>query len=134
MVKKISYNRINSRSITRESAPPARPPSIQAMGPREDTQDASPDDRLVRMPDSAKMFGMAESTLWDHCNPRSPRFDKDLPPIIRGHSDDAISGVSGMLLSDITEFLQARRAHALQKREEKLTAQKSPRTFKPNEN
>lgn len=134
MVKKILYNRINSRSIAQNGATPARSPSIQSMGPREDTQDASLSDRLVRMPDSAKMFGMAESTLWDHCNPRSPRFDKNLPPIIRGHSDDAISGVSGMLLSDITEFLQTRRAHALQKRAEKLTAQKSPLTFNPNEN
>jgi predicted DNA-binding transcriptional regulator AlpA len=86
------------------------------------------------MPESAQIFGMAESTLWDHCNPRSPRFDKDLPPIIRGHSDDAISGISGMLLSDITEFLQKRRAHALQKREEKLAAKKGALVLNPNEN
>lgn len=61
-----------------------------------------PSDRVVRIDNTAKMFDVSTSTLYDWVNPKSKRYIKDFPAKIKfGHS------CSGFLESELLAYLQA---------------------------
>jgi len=63
-----------------------------------------PSDRVIRIENTAKIFDVSTSTLYDWINPKSKRYIKDFPVKIKfGHS------CSGFLESELLAYIHARK-------------------------